>query len=245
MPYLDLAGHRTYHEVIGDGAPVVLLHGGFCSLENLRAVSESLVPGYRVHAAERPGHGRTADREGPYDYAVIAAETIAYLDAQGVESAHVVGYSDGGNAGLLMARDHPERVRSLVAISANLDQTAWVGEERHERAVPLDTVRRLDEEYAALSPDGPEHAPVIEAKLHELWTTAPDIPTASLAGVAAPVLVMAGQHDMIALDHTALIAESIPGAELCVVPGTSHLLVMERPALIGRIVREFFDGIEA
>ena len=162
MPYLSLDGHRTYHEIVGGGPPVVLLHGGFCSLENLRPMAERLVPGYRVHAAERPGHGRTPDRDGPYSYTAMVADTLAYLDAVGLESAHVVGYSDGAIAGLLLARDHPDRVRSLVAISANLDPDGFVGEELHERAVPLETVALIDAQYAELTPDGPEHASVVE-----------------------------------------------------------------------------------
>jgi pimeloyl-ACP methyl ester carboxylesterase len=243
VPYLTLAGVESYHEVTGDGAPVVLLHGGFCSLEVMRPMSQSLVPGYRVHAAERPGHGRTPDRAGPMSYDAVVADTLAYLDALGLAAAHLVGFSDGAIAGLLLARDHPDRVRSLVSISANLDPSGFVGEADFDRAMPAETLVVTDEQYAALSPDGADHAPVVEAKLHAMWAVEPTIAPRSLASVVAPTLVMAGQHDMVALDHTALIAESVPGAELCVVPGTSHLLVMERPALVGHIVREFLDAV--
>lgn len=242
MPYLDLRGVRSYHEVAGDGAPVVLLHGGYCSLENLRAVGDTLTSSYRVHAAERPGHGRTPDREGPFSYDDIVADTLAYLDALGLADAHLVGYSDGAIAGLLLARDHPDRVRSLVAVSANLDPTGFVAEEKQTRAMPLDTLAVIDAQYAELSPDGPDHAPVVEGKLHTMWVAEPRIAPASLASVSAPTLVMVAQHDMVSLEHTVLIAESLPDAQLCVVPGASHLLTVERPGLIGGVVREFLDG---
>jgi pimeloyl-ACP methyl ester carboxylesterase len=242
VPYLDLRGVDSYHEIAGDGPPVVLLHGGWCSLENLRPVAESLTPSYAVHAAERPGHGRTPDREGPFSYADAVADTLAYLDAVGLGDAHLVGYSDGAIIGLMLALDHPERVRSLVAISANIDPSGFVSEDRYARAVPTELVEITDREYAELSPDGPDHADAVAAKLHAMWTAEPNIPAAALTSVTAPTLVLAGQHDMVALEHTALIADTIPGAELGVVPGTSHLLVMERPELIGQLVREFLDA---
>ena len=59
--YLTINGTELYSEVDGEGEPVLLLHGGFCSLESLRAQSDALVPRYEVHAFERPGHGRSAD----------------------------------------------------------------------------------------------------------------------------------------------------------------------------------------
>ena len=108
--------------VAGTGDPVLLLHGGFCSIESLRAQSDALVPDHRVYAFERPGHGRSADIDGDYGYARMVADTLAYLDAVGLESAHVVGYSDGAIIGLLLALDHPGRVRSLTGPGAS---KAW------------------------------------------------------------------------------------------------------------------------
>ncbi len=242
MPYVDVRGVASHHEVAGDGPPVVVLHGGFCSLETLREMTESLTPAYRVHAVERPGHGRTPDRDGPYSYAEAVADTLAYLDAVGLADTHMVGYSDGAIIGLLIARDHPDRFRSVVAISANIDVDGFVAEDEHDRAMPAAGAQLIDDQYAALSPDGPAHAEVVAAKLHAMWAVEPDIPARDLGAIAAPVLVMAGQHDMVRLEHTALIAASIPDAQLCIVPGASHLLVAERPALVGQIVREFLDA---
>ncbi|GLY33806.1 alpha/beta fold hydrolase [Kineosporia sp. NBRC 101731] len=122
MPYLELPDGPTYHEVAGTGEPLVLLHGGFSSLEVMREVHDALALGFQVHGPERPGHGRTADADGPFSYTAMVEHTLAYLNAMGVARAHVVGFSDGAIAGLLLARDHPDRVASLVSISANLDR---------------------------------------------------------------------------------------------------------------------------
>ncbi|MEV6304941.1 alpha/beta hydrolase [Actinoplanes sp. NPDC051861] len=240
MAWVRIGDADLYAEEAGTGEPVLLLHGGFCSLESLRAQSDALVADHRVFAFERPGHGRSADIAEDYDYARGVADTLAYLDAAGLESAHVVGYSDGAIIGLMLALDHPARVRSLVAISANLDPSAFTdtdtdtGESDTE---PRPDVERMH--YERLSPDGPGHADVVLAKLFRLWTTEPHIDPRELARITAPVLVMAADRDTIRPDHSLLIARSIPGAQLCIVPGTTHNLVAERPELISILIRDF------
>nr|WP_249037949.1 alpha/beta fold hydrolase [Actinoplanes italicus] len=91
----------------------------------MRAQSDALVTSHRVHAFERAGHSRSADIEGEYGYARGLADTLACLDAVGLGSAHVAGYSDGAIIGLPLALEHPRRVRSVTAISANLDPSGF------------------------------------------------------------------------------------------------------------------------
>ncbi|HEY0215860.1 MAG TPA: alpha/beta hydrolase [Cellulomonas sp.] len=229
---LDL-GH---HEEWGAGEPVLLLHGGYCSLEAVRDLGDALAVRYRVLAPERTGHGRTPDRDGPYSYGRWVDDVLAYLDALGVGPVHVVGHSDGGILGLLLARDHPARVRSLTAIGANIGTDAWVPDDYPYVTVPDEAFAVLTEEYGRLSPDGADHSETVLAKLAALWTTEPDIPAASLARVTAPTLVMAGEHDMVAPAHTESIARAVPGATVTVVPGTTHLVVRERPDLVAAAV---------
>ncbi|WP_232050206.1 alpha/beta fold hydrolase [Actinoplanes sp. OR16] len=232
----------------GDGEPVLLLHGGFCSLESLRAQSDALVRDHRVHAYERPGHGRSKDIDGDYDYGRGLSDTLEYLDAVGLASAHIIGYSDGAIIGLMMAMEHPERVRSLVAISGNLDPSAFT-DSAGQSLMPVDDVtERADverEHYERLSPDGPAHADVVLGKLLRLWTSEPNIDPAELKKITAPVLVMAGDRDTIRPGHSLLMASSIPGAQLAVVPGTSHNLIAERPELISLMIRRFLTGATA
>ncbi len=242
MPYLELPHGKAYHEVSGAGEPLLFLHGGYSSLEATRELTGLLAEDYEVHGPERPGHGRTADTPEPFAYDTMVRHTLAYLNAIGLARAHVVGFSDGAITGLLLARDHPDRVSSLVAISANLDPTGFVSDEEAAGAMTAKQHEQLEAEYALLSPDGPAHSEVIVGKLVDLWTSEPHIPAASLAGVRAPTLVLAGDHDMVALEHTAVIQRSIPGAQLGIVPGAGHLLVRECPDLIAAIVRRFLTG---
>lgn len=243
MPYLPANGVSAYYDVTGEGEPVLFLHGGFCSAEVMRGLSQQLT-GYAVYAPERPGHGRTADRPGAFHYDDGVTDTIAVMDALGLDSAHVVGFSDGANIGMLLALAAPARVRSLAHISGNIrpDADVWVPEEEHARAMPAAQGELVSREYAELSPDGADHEAALGERIVRMWQTEPNIDPAALTALTMPVLVMAGDHDMVALDHTLEIRRSIPGAELAIVPGGSHMLVRERPALVGRLLQEFLDA---
>ncbi len=245
MPTIDINGVETYYEVHGAGAPVLLLHGGFCSIETLQAQVEHLAPSYQVHAPERPGQGRTPDRDGPITFEDMVRDTLGYLDALRIPAAHVIGFSDGAVTGLLLARDHADRVLSLVAISGNLDPNGFVADEDdpgHESGLDPD---RFSRAYDRLSPDGPEHREQVLEKLMAMWTSQPQIDPASLAAVRAPTLVLAGQHDSIRTDHTLAIAGAIPGAQVAVVPGAGHTVMEERPAVVNLLLTEFLSSVGA
>ena len=248
MPYLQLDGIDTYYEVHGAGEPVVLLHGGFCSAETLQDQVEALAPTYRVHVPERPGQGRTADREGPMSYADMVSDTLAYLDAADVDAAHLVGFSDGAITGLLLARDHPDRVLSLVSISANLDPDGFVIDDPADPAdEPEDdgTWDAIRAAYDRLSPDGPEHGEVVLEKLAAMWQSEPHIDPASLATVRAPTLVLAGERDSIRTDHTIGIARAIKGGQVAILPGAGHMVMQERPGLVNLILCEFLASVSS
>jgi len=240
---------ECYAEAAGSGAPVLLLHGGFGSIEAVRALFDALAQNHRVHAYERPGHGRTPDVAGEYDYRRDAGDAFAFLDEQGVDAAHLVGYSDGGVIALLLALAHPERVLSVTAIGANLDATAFADTVPDgipflpPPAPPIDDPDREMQWYARLSPDGPDHAEVVLAKLQRLWAKGPGIAPADLGAITAPTLVVSADRDTIRVDHSLLIASSIPRAQLCIVPGATHDLLAERPALVTTVVTEFLTEV--
>jgi pimeloyl-ACP methyl ester carboxylesterase len=236
MAYIEVAGTDTYHEVHGAGDAVLLLHGGFCSIETMRAQIDDLARDHTVHAPERRGHGRTADDGQPFDYQRMTDETIAYMDASGLRAADVVGFSDGAIIGLLLARDHGKRVRSLTAISGNLSPQGIVPRERQAAAFGEAALAALFHDYDRLSPDGPDNRPDVFRRMMELWGS-PDIPADSLAAVGCPVLVMAADRDVVSVEHTVAIRDAIPGARLCIVPGATHMLLDERPGVVAAAVR--------
>nr|WP_296775687.1 alpha/beta hydrolase [Rhodococcus sp. (in: high G+C Gram-positive bacteria)] len=243
MPTVRVDGAEIYHEIQGTGDPVLLLHGGFYSIEIMRPQMNSLSPRYRVHAPERTGHGRTPDSEDPFTYAAGLADTLAYMDAVGLKDPHIIGFSDGAIIGLLLAMKHPERIRSLISISGNLHPSGFVGDDSDNWKIarpPGPDIAR--EHYDALSPDGPKHGDVVMQKLMRLWTTEPDITPAELSTISVPTLVMAGDRDSIRAEHSRLIATSIPRGELCIVPGVGHGLMERQPAIVDVAISSFLTS---
>src|SRR5437899_3208170 len=169
--YIDLEGVRTYYEKTGTGDPLILLHGGMCTAETFDPQTPVLAEQYCVYVPERYGHGRTADVDGAITYENMAQHTIAFMDALGIESAHLAGWSDGALVGLLVALRRPKLVRKLVYIDqyVTLDAVApellsFLAGMSADTAPPV-----FAETYRAFSPDGPDHFPVVFEKLHKLW----------------------------------------------------------------------------
>ena len=118
--YVTANGVKTYYEVHGEGEPLLLLHGGAVpAIESFALQTPELAKHFKVILPERRGHGRTADVDGPITYDLMAQDTIAFMEALAIKSAHLVGWSDGANVGMLVAISRPDLVKKLVSISGN------------------------------------------------------------------------------------------------------------------------------
>jgi pimeloyl-ACP methyl ester carboxylesterase len=242
--YVEIGGVDTWYDEAGRGEPLVLLHGGMCTNETWGGQTPAFAERFRTLAPERRGHGHTADVEGPLTYAGMATDTIGFLDEVVGGPAHLVGWSDGGIIGLLVAIERPDLVRKLVVIGTNYD-TAGIVPEAEEMFAQMTPdgpgMARLRGLYEMHSPDGPEHWPVVFAKFLEMAAREPHIAVADLARISAPTLVLIGDDDMVSLEHTAALYRAIPSGELAVVPGTSHTVLMEKPELTNRMVLDFLE----
>jgi pimeloyl-ACP methyl ester carboxylesterase len=240
--YVNAGGVRTYYEVYGEGEPLVLLHGGLATAESWVMQVPALAEGYRVYVPERRGHGRTPYAAGPITYEMMAADTAAFLDATGTGAANLVGWSDGAVVGMLVALRRPELVRKLVVIGQYFN---FEGEVPEFRAMidfwGTDLPEALHEVYDRVSPDGPEHFPVVLEKMMRMWREEPDLAFSELAGVRAPVLLMQGDDDIVKVEHSAALAATLPEAQLAVVPGSSHMAPLEKPVLVNQLILDFLS----
>lgn len=239
MTYVDAGGVRTWYAEHGAGDPLVLLHGGFADASEFGANIADLAARFRVLTPERRGHGHTPDVDGPISYQLMAQDTAAFLDKLGISRAHLVGHSDGANVALLVALARPDLVGRLVLISGNFHHDGLVS------GVDLDSIASnayLVQAYGEVSPDGPDHFPVVAAKIVRMITEEPTLTAADLAQVSSRTLVMAGDDDAIAAEHTIALYRGIPDSELAIIPGTSHALIIEKPGLCDQIMLDFLTG---
>ncbi|QIS22074.1 alpha/beta fold hydrolase [Nocardia terpenica] len=238
--YVTAGGVHTYYEVYGEGEPLILLHGGGNGAESWLGQIPELSQHFRVYVPERRGHGHTADVAGPISYRIMADDTAAFLDTLGIGAAHLVGWSDGGIVGLLVALDRPDLVRKLVAIGtyANLDGATAFARELFEEPVSSRMAEILRDSYTT-SPDGPDHFPVVYDKLVRMWREEPNIDVGDLARIQAPTLLMQGDEDGVTVEHSVAMSRAIPDAQLAVIPGSSHVVPLEKPGLVNRMILDF------
>lgn len=242
--YVEIGALNTWYDEQGEGEPLVLLHGGMCTNATWAAQMPAFGAHFRIIAPERRGHGHTPDLEGALSYDVMSADTIGFLDAIVGGPAYLVGWSDGGIVGLLVAISRPDLVRKLVVIGANFDTSGLTPEAMEWFATisaDSDDLAMLRESYLAASPDGPGHWPVMVATFKEMVITQPAITVEQLARITAATLIVVGDGDIVTLDHTSTLFRAIPNSELAVLPGASHLLTMEKPDLVNRLVLDFLE----
>lgn len=211
MPYAAVNGLEMYYEVHGDGSPLLLLHGGSGSIPD-RWIP-FFTPHFRVIAPEQMGHGRTADLvDRPFHYHDMAGDTVGLMRQLGIESAVVVGYSDGGIIGLDMAVHHPERVAKLAVTGANARFDGYTAENQ-ELARGFDPGSQpVSDSYARLSPDGAEHWPAVLARLKSMWAVEPSLTSVELQRIEVPTLLVIGDRDIVTPEHAVEMFRAIrPG----------------------------------
>ena len=221
---MDIALHYTEQ---GSGQPLVLLHGNNEDSSYFVHQIEHLSRGFRVIALDTRGHGRSPRGRAPFTLGQFASDLAAFMDERGIDAAHLLGFSDGGNIALLFALAHPQRVKSLVLNGANLYPEGIVEEVR------LEDRRALARAVAAND--------VRSQEMLRLMIDEPHIDPADLARLNMPTLVVAGTNDMIADEHTRLIARSVTGAKLSIVEG-SHFVAAENPAAFNAVLDGFYQG---
>jgi pimeloyl-ACP methyl ester carboxylesterase len=253
--YASVNGLNMYYEVHGSGGvPVVLLHGAYMFTGAMQPLLSDLARSRQVIAVDLQGHGRTADVDRPLRYEQMADDVAALMDHLGINQADIVGYSMGGGVGLQLAIRHPERVRKLVAMSAGYrldgmypEVIAGIAEITPEvfYGTPW-----YEENYAAVAPR-PEDFPVLVEKLKRLDAEEFDW-SQEIKAIAAPTLLVFGDADVLRPEHMVelfrLLGGGVPGdltglpkARLAVLPGTTHVTVMNRIDWLLPMITEFLD----
>lgn len=242
--YLTSNGAEIAYAVTGSGDPVVLVHGGDANSEHWAFQVLALADQYQVILLDSRGHGRSPYNGEPLTYAQLADDVLALLDLLEVERAHLVGWSDGGIIGIDLALRHPERLRKVVAFGANADLSGYRTDSGDEVAIIYAFGAHNDPDYARLSP-APELHKAMVAALRQMWATEPTYSAEELRSITTPFLIMAGANEeAIAEAHTRYLADTIPGAELAILPNCGHFGHMQEPEAFNAAMLAFLSEAE-
>ena len=240
--FLTIDGHKIWCKQWGNhGEPVVLLHGGLSNTENWeRQILPAVEKTHQPFAYDRTAHGRTKIRDGFMHFDFQVDEFIAYIEKVVKKPVHVIGWSDGGNIGLLASIKRPDLIKSLVGIGMNYTYKGGI-------SFDLNNVSVSDEEkasFAKMSKQDPELLITIIRKAFKVWSSEPKLKLRDLAKVKCPVLVLAADDEPFTSELTFKMYEAIPNARLAVMPGTSHALVKEKPKLMHAIIKDFYKSLD-
>jgi len=230
--YQLVRGVRLYYEAYGAGPPLLLLHGNGDSIGAWAQNIAYLARHHRVLAVDSRAHGQSADPGDSLSFEMMADDMAGLLTQLHLDSADVVGWSDGGITALVMALRHPARVRRLVATGANLSPDSlaltpalWRQQQKsyleNKGAVFTDPRRRND------------------WKVFLLDVFQPNVPLVALRRITAPAFIIAGDRDVITLAHTVAIYRHLRRARLWVVPNSGHATLQEHADEFNRQVDAF------
>jgi pimeloyl-ACP methyl ester carboxylesterase len=235
--YVQLGAVKTWYDELGEGEPLVMLHGGLVDSRWFDPNIDAFTEHFHVYLPERRGHGHTPDVEGPISYQLMADDTIAFLETVVREPVDLLGHSDGAFVATLIGMQRPELVKRLVLTSGGFSKE---GEAMPDAPWDVEAITQfLGPAYGEVSPDGEDHFRVVATKIGEMAAREPHLAASELNAIQARTLVMFADDDLVTLTHSVEMYDAIPNAEFAVVPGTSHFLTQEKPELVNRIVLDF------
>jgi pimeloyl-ACP methyl ester carboxylesterase len=254
--YAEVNGLKMYYEVHGKGRPLVLVHGAFCTIEGcFGQLVKLLARSRQVIAVELQGHGHTADVDRPLSTVGMADDVAALLGKLKIASADVYGYSMGGGVATQLAVRHPQLVRRLVIAGAALTKEgAQPGTAQMIRSMKPEMLEGspFHDAYKKTSPH-PEKFRTLVRKIQGL-DSLDGYKLDDLRKIKAPVLFLLGDADYATVEHGAQMLRLFGGgafgdtgaprarSQLAILPGTSHVELINRAEWIAQLVTPFLDA---
>jgi len=233
--YAEINGAKIYYEEYGEGEPLLLIHGNGADIKSMGNQIDYFKTRYRVIVADSRGHGKSELNTDSLTYVQIAEDWLALVGQMELDSFYIIGWSDGGNVGLLMGIDKDSRIKKLVSMGANLrpDTTAIYAWKRDAwKKKEKDTKLMIEKG------DSSENWVFMQQRL-SMMLYQPHISHSELRKIRCPVLIMAGDQDVIREEHSVEIFQNIPKAHLCIMPGETHFTPASNPEFFNQIVARF------
>ncbi len=252
--YAPVNGLKMYYEVRGTGAPLVLLHGAYMTIEGpIRQMANELSKTRQVIVTEFQAHGRTNDINRDITCENLADDVAALFKYLKIDSADVMGYSLGGSVALQLAIRHPGRVKKIVSMSATYSDEGL--QPVFKPLVPTITPALFEgsifkKQFDSLAPD-PKHFPELVSKLKKMDMTVFDWEK-EYVKIKHPMLLVFGDADGTTIEHATKMFTRLgggvmgdltpmPRVRLLVLPYTSHVGVLSRISWFMPMIKDFYQ----
>ena len=230
--YINTRGFKMYYETYGKGEPLLIIHGNGGSINNFLYQIPYFSKEYKVILADSRAQGKSTDNGDSLSYEMMTDDLNALLDSLHLDSCYVIGWSDGGINGLLLAIRHPDKVKKLAVTGANLwPDTSAINAFAYNWAMNLNATLRSKQQTQDTKNEG---------KLAHLLSYEPHISLEQLHTIRCPTLVIGGDHDIILPKHTMLIAQNIPQSYLWILPNSGHSTPIYYKDEFNKTVNDFF-----
>jgi pimeloyl-ACP methyl ester carboxylesterase len=230
--FLTTRGFKMYYETYGKGEPLLFIHGNGGSLGNFSNQIPFFSLHYKVIAPDSRAQGKSADTRDSLTFEMMADDFNALLDSLHLDSCYIIGWSDGGINGLLLAIRHPEKVKRLAITGANLwPDTTGLTPYVYNKIVQGSADLRKKQQTPEVKN---------ELKISDLDLNEPHISLEQLHTIHCPTLVIGGDHDAIPTRHTLLISENIPQSYLWIIPNSGHSTPVFKKDQFNALIFDFF-----
>jgi pimeloyl-ACP methyl ester carboxylesterase len=255
--YVFVNGLNMYYEIHGSGEPLVLLHGAFSAIgTSFGKLLPSLAQTRQVIAFELQAHGRTADIDRPLTLEGMAEDVAAALKQLGIERADIFGYSMGAGVALHLAILHPNVLRKLVLASITYNMGGihpGLMDGMADMKPEMMFGSPWHEEYIQIAPR-PEDFSTLFAKKAAMDRQLRDLPDETIRAIKAPTLLIIGDSDLVRPEHAVEMFRllgggvfgdtpaGLPNSQLAVLPGTSHVTLVDRADWLVPMIEAFLDA---
>ncbi len=248
--YAPVNGLELYYEVRGSGKPLILLHGGFGTIDMFGSVLPMLAETRQVIAVELQAHGHTADIKRPLSFEHMADDIAGLIRQLGLAQVDLIGYSLGGGVALQTAIRHPKVVDKMVLVSTPYESGGWypevragMGSMKDAEAAKAMVGSPMHQGYLAVAPR-PEDWATFVAKMGQLLSQDYDWSPA-VSQLKAPTMIVVGDADSVRASHAVAFFELLGGgqrdagwdgsgmskARLAILPGMTHYTIFSSPRL--------------
>ena len=239
-----------YCRVYGSGTPLFLLHGAMVTMSDWENQIPALSQKYKVICIDSRGHGKSSFTDREITYKIMSSDVINVMLELKIDSAHFVGFGDGGNIVVQLAMDHPEMIMKMALINSNLKPTPEAVYPYFLQKVKDWDIKKMTTviKERFIGNPNPELFEAFISRMQYMLLNEPNYLATDIKGIKNPTLIMASDYGLVTVKHAFDMFDNLQNAYLCIIPGAKHSCIKQQPKLVNETLLNFltipFEKIE-